>query len=67
MRPLALEPPYATGVALKGQKDKTNKPTNKPLVAYWLERWMFSTDVFVHLKFFDQGGPTVVQQLKNLT
>ena len=35
IQPLAWEPPYATGVALKGQKDKNknkNKKQKKPCV-----------------------------------
>ena len=30
VRPLAWEPPYAVGVALKRQKKKKKKPKNKP-------------------------------------
>ena len=35
-RPLAWEPPYAVGTALKRQKDKTNKQTNEFLYSFFV-------------------------------
>ena len=64
IRPLAWEPPYAEGVALKGQKTKTNKQTKKK---QWIqiENWVwvefkFQSEFFSfkmsqsHLEFIDR-------------
>ena len=42
IRPLAWEPPYAMGVALKRQKDQKKGKKKRVCIAIVLERWLYS-------------------------